>query len=43
MLGQAREGQVSSASQVSSAVLTTYDLRILKVITSSSKLRFWCS
>ena len=39
----ARPGQVSSSVQVSSSGLTTHDLKLRKVITPSSELRFGCS
>ena len=39
----AHPGQVSSSVQVSSSGLTTYDLQLPKVISSSFELRFGCS
>ena len=43
VLDQARPGQVSSSVQVSLSGLTTHDLQLRKVISSSSELRFGCS
>ena len=40
VLDRARPGQVSSSVQVSSSGLTTHDLQLWKVISSSSELRF---
>ena len=39
----ARHVEVNSSIQVNSSRLTTYDLKLRKVITSPSELRFGCS
>ena len=42
-LDQARRGQVSSSVPVRSSGLTTHDLQLRKVISTSFELRFGCS
>ena len=43
VLDRACPGQVSSSVQASSSGLTTHDLQLRKVISSSFELRFLCS